>query len=251
VDRVLIGLLEHGCTDFIRVGSRRRIAKELLRYSLSASSSIESQARSRADAARECHAMLADRQLSREHRALVQAELNAVSRPDVLRRRMEQIASAPIVGVTCASVASPALQLAGSQFGIVLLDEATQMPEPLALLPLSLGCRHLVCAYIVGLCVHVCVSVYMRVCVYERYGPLVWRCVHEQMRMRERERVCVYTHPTTILRQHVGTNVCGCTPTGGYLQACIYVCVCVCVCGVGYMCLTRFCIVPATLDVLR
>ena len=51
------------------------------------------------------------------------------------------------MGVTCCSVALPALD--GATFEVVVLDEASQMIEPLSLLPLvRASCRYVTCTAI-------------------------------------------------------------------------------------------------------
>ena len=57
------------------------------------------------------------------------------------RVRQQRLTTAAVVGVTCCSAALPALD--GATFEVVVLDEASQMIEPLSLLPLvRAGCRH-------------------------------------------------------------------------------------------------------------
>ena len=57
------------------------------------------------------------------------------------RRRRKALKTAAVVGVTCCSAGLPVLD--GMQFDVVVLDEASQMVEPLSLLPLlRCACRH-------------------------------------------------------------------------------------------------------------
>ncbi len=53
------------------------------------------------------------------------------------RQRRKRLKSAAVVGVTCCSAGLPALE--GHSFDVVLLDEASQMVEPLTLNPLTLN----------------------------------------------------------------------------------------------------------------
>ena len=56
------------------------------------------------------------------------------------KARQQKLGTAAVVGVTCCSAVLPALD--GSAFEVVVLDEASQMVEPLSLLPLvRAGCR--------------------------------------------------------------------------------------------------------------
>ena len=56
------------------------------------------------------------------------------------RARRQRLTTAAVVGVTCCSAALPALD--GATFEVVVLDEASQMIEPLSLLPLvRASCR--------------------------------------------------------------------------------------------------------------
>lgn len=51
------------------------------------------------------------------------------------RQRRKRLKSAAVVGVTCCSAGLPVLE--GHSFDVVLLDEASQMVEPLTLNPLT------------------------------------------------------------------------------------------------------------------
>lgn len=58
------------------------------------------------------------------------------------RARQQRLKTAAVVGVTCCSAALPALD--GAAFEVVVLDEASQMIEPLSLLPLvRASCRYI------------------------------------------------------------------------------------------------------------
>ena len=51
------------------------------------------------------------------------------------KRRAGLLKSVPVVGVTCCSVNLPAFD--GQAFDVVVLDECSQIVEPLSLLPLA------------------------------------------------------------------------------------------------------------------
>ncbi|KAL4457552.1 hypothetical protein ABPG75_012417 [Micractinium tetrahymenae] len=127
VDRVLLGLLESGCTDFLRVGPLRRVSRRLLGQSLHASES-----RATATAAAELREMLKEAG-SPEEKAVIQAELAAAER-GADRQRKRLLKTVPVVGVTCCSSLLSALD--GQQFDVVILDECSQMVEPLSAVPL-------------------------------------------------------------------------------------------------------------------
>jgi len=56
------------------------------------------------------------------------------------RARQRRLGSAAVVGVTCCSASLPAMD--GIAFDVAVLDEASQLVEPLSMLPLArAGCR--------------------------------------------------------------------------------------------------------------
>ncbi|XP_069782301.1 5'-3' DNA helicase ZGRF1-like isoform X2 [Narcine bancroftii] len=130
VDRVLLGLLELGFDKFIRVGSIRKIAKPILPYSLHAGSDSEE---------------------LRELQALIKDDLTPVEKMHV-RRSIEQhklgrnramLKEVRVVGATCA--ACPFRCLNNLSFPLVLLDECSQITEPMSLLPIArFGCEKLI-----------------------------------------------------------------------------------------------------------
>eukprot|EP00049_Salpingoeca_infusionum_P022730 m.8426 g.8426 ORF g.8426 m.8426 type:complete len:1362 (-) comp5355_c0_seq1:4791-8876(-) len=124
VDRILLNLLDLGCTDFVRVGSAKKIAKSVLPYSTHGSASADK--REIAD----LKDMLKDG-LSSSERQDVLKTIEMLKRGDN-RQRLEH---AQVVGVTCAASNFPCLD--GIQFPVVLLDECCQMSEPSALLPVA------------------------------------------------------------------------------------------------------------------
>lgn len=125
VDRVLLCLLSLGHDQFVRVGSVRKIAKPVLPYCVQTGAG-------------------ADRQDLRDLQDMLQAnDLDAADRTDI-RRAMERIqtgeykrllAQARVVGTTCAATLFPCLDALA--FPVLLLDECSQMTEPLSLLPIA------------------------------------------------------------------------------------------------------------------
>ena len=148
VDRVLLGLQKSGRTDFTRVGALRKIAKQLLPHVLPHAS--------RGDAIeatiQELQTMLQPQPQpqfssygrgyndsdvsggasSPEERAAVAAAL-AQARDD--KAFVQRLQNARVYGTTCAASVFPVL--APLTFHIVILDEASQMVEPVSLLPLA------------------------------------------------------------------------------------------------------------------
>ncbi|NWH68962.1 ZGRF1 protein, partial [Geococcyx californianus] len=124
VDRILLGLLDLGFEDFIRVGSIRKITKAILPHSLHAGSGNENE------------------QL-KELLALMKEDLTPVEKIYV-RKSIEQhklgtnktiLQQVKVVGVTCA--ACPFSCLNTLKFPVVMLDECSQMTEPASLLPIA------------------------------------------------------------------------------------------------------------------
>ncbi|KAJ7369746.1 Protein zgrf1 [Desmophyllum pertusum] len=131
VDRILLGLLELGFEEFVRVGSIRKIAKPVLPYSV--------------------HSTGNDSQELKELQSLLKTELTPSERTHV-RKGIEQhklgenkrkLSQVRVVGVTCAACVFPCLHKL--KFPVLLLDECSQMTEPASLLPMArFECRKLV-----------------------------------------------------------------------------------------------------------
>ncbi|NWX67953.1 ZGRF1 protein, partial [Alca torda] len=124
VDRILLGLLDLGFEDFIRVGSIRKITKAILPYSLHAGSGNENE------------------QL-KELLALMKEDLTPVEKIYV-RKSIEQhklgtnkaiLQQVKVIGATCAACPFPCLNTL--KFPVVMLDECSQMTEPASLLPIA------------------------------------------------------------------------------------------------------------------
>ncbi|XP_075607076.1 5'-3' DNA helicase ZGRF1 isoform X2 [Balearica regulorum gibbericeps] len=124
VDRILLGLLDLGFENFIRVGSIRKITKAILPYSLHAGSGNENE------------------QL-KELLALMKEDLTPVEKIYV-KKSIEQhklgtnktiLQQVKVVGATCAACPFPCLNTL--KFPVVMLDECSQMTEPASLLPIA------------------------------------------------------------------------------------------------------------------
>lgn len=124
VDRVLLGLLDAGFSDFVRVGALRRMHPRLLARSLHCSEGRGG------GALRELEGMLHERGGVEGGRRLVEAELGEVRRRGEAAR-LEVAKAAPVLGATCCSALRPALD--GQTLQVLVLDESSQMVEPLSL----------------------------------------------------------------------------------------------------------------------
>ncbi|KAJ7515544.1 hypothetical protein O6H91_22G017200 [Diphasiastrum complanatum] len=119
VDRILTGLLKHGFTNFLRVGSLKMIAKNILPYSLQVACKGDDD-----EMGPGIHTQQTDEKLKEQ------------------KKRLNMVR---VVGVTCFSTTKAVFE--GSRFKVCLLDECSQIPEPLSLLPLcGFGCEKLVAA---------------------------------------------------------------------------------------------------------
>jgi len=131
VDRVLTQLVQEGFTSLIRVGSRKKIAKELFPFTLHGLGSDE-------DDVLELKDMLRMARTKAEADS-IREEIRIVSEGQLGRRR-ELIETVRVVGATCAACTFPVLQ--GCKFRLCILDECSQMVEPLSLLALGkFGCE--------------------------------------------------------------------------------------------------------------
>ncbi|KAK9800288.1 hypothetical protein WJX73_004434 [Symbiochloris irregularis] len=140
VDRVLVGLLDRGFTDLLRVGPLRRIDRRLLAHSLHATQVTKGPS----EAVSELQAMLQEA-ISPSDTASIQAELDKMKQ-GAEQRRKQLLKTVRVVGLTCCSAMLPVMN--GLSFDTVVLDECSQITEPLSIVPLvrSSTCRHLLIA---------------------------------------------------------------------------------------------------------
>ncbi|NXI55502.1 ZGRF1 protein, partial [Chloroceryle aenea] len=124
VDRILLGLLDLGFEDFIRVGSIRKITKAILPHSLHAGSGSES------EQLKELLALLKE-DLTPAEKIYVRKsiELHKLGTNKTILQQVK------VVGVTCAACPFPCLN--SLKFPVVMLDECSQMTEPASLLPIA------------------------------------------------------------------------------------------------------------------
>ena len=121
VDRILKGLLELGFDDFVRVGSFRKIAKTILPYSLHTTNQDVT----------DLKLMLKHGDLNKNEQRDVKASLGAVKNGS----NLQKIQDCSIVGATL--MASMFQCLDKIEFPIIIIDECSQMTEPLTCIPLS------------------------------------------------------------------------------------------------------------------
>eukprot|EP01133_Synstelium_polycarpum_P017021 gene17021-20275_t len=132
VDRILIGLLQFGFTEFNRIGSVKKIAKPILPYTLHGSGRGGG-SNDDAEALRELEFMLKKEALSDDEKKIINQTIDSIKSGKMSNRRKE-FKQCRVVGATCAS--SLFSILSDQEFPIVFLDECSQMQEPLSLLPM-------------------------------------------------------------------------------------------------------------------
>eukprot|EP00698_Gefionella_okellyi_P025136 TRINITY_DN908_c0_g1_i13.p1 TRINITY_DN908_c0_g1~~TRINITY_DN908_c0_g1_i13.p1 ORF type:complete len:1112 (-),score=206.45 TRINITY_DN908_c0_g1_i13:2216-5551(-) len=136
VDRILQGLIAEK-VNFVRVGSLKKIAKSVLPFVISARKSAN-----KSDELKELQEMLQSEDMPPDERAAVQRAIDDVNTGRA-KARERQLKTTRVVGVTCAASRFPILD--GNTFPIVILDEASQMVEPMSLFPLRrFSCSRLV-----------------------------------------------------------------------------------------------------------
>jgi hypothetical protein len=135
VDRILSILVSMGpvsCLPVIaRVGCVLKIDKQLRPYLLSTKDHKPSLLRDIAVAAKQTN----NQSPGEGDDTVLQELLAQVKQPDFAVQQKQLLKLADVVGVTCASAGSPVL--CGKSFQLCILDEASQMTEPLSLLPLA------------------------------------------------------------------------------------------------------------------
>ncbi|KJE93823.1 hypothetical protein, variant 1 [Capsaspora owczarzaki ATCC 30864] len=133
VDRIMHGLLGLGYSDFVRVGSVKKIAKTVLPYSANMSKRSDEQDLT------DLEHMLRTEALSPDEIQAVRttiADIKSGTRPT-------KLVKSRVVGVTCAAATFPCLD--GMSFPFIVLDECSQMTEASSLVPISrFGCKRLI-----------------------------------------------------------------------------------------------------------
>mmetsp|Transcript_11360 Transcript_11360/g.34764 ORF Transcript_11360/g.34764 Transcript_11360/m.34764 type:complete len:606 (-) Transcript_11360:60-1877(-) len=124
VDNILRGLIAQGFERFARVGSAKRIHPSLFPYTCLGGGNLEE--------SKQLESLIRSGDGSVEEIESYKALLREL-RDGNMEKLLE---SAAVVGSTCASVESAALSSLKGTFDVVIIDEASQMIEPLTFVPL-------------------------------------------------------------------------------------------------------------------
>eukprot|EP01028_Stygiella_incarcerata_P006999 TRINITY_DN28518_c0_g1_i3.p1 TRINITY_DN28518_c0_g1~~TRINITY_DN28518_c0_g1_i3.p1 ORF type:complete len:678 (+),score=175.00 TRINITY_DN28518_c0_g1_i3:1051-3084(+) len=127
VDNILLRLLESGFTSFSRVGSRKKIARKILRFTLGAEKETQSDV-----AIKELKEILQEHDVSMEERKSIEESIQDLQ-TGKLKELRDRVKTLPIVAATFAATCFPVLD--DCSFDIVVMDEATQSLEPMCLVP--------------------------------------------------------------------------------------------------------------------
>lgn len=129
VDRILLGLLELGFDQFVRIGSVRRINKKILPY---AQHQNDTDGDDDNDTVMQLKSMLNDRNITAQDRDDITAAIQL--REQRISNKSSETADCCVLGATIASTAFNSLR--GRTFDIIILDECSQVTEPSALVPI-------------------------------------------------------------------------------------------------------------------
>ncbi|KAF9351439.1 hypothetical protein BGX26_010565, partial [Mortierella sp. AD094] len=124
VDRILMALLDLNYTKFVRVGSLKKVARRVLPYTAQSNTSRTG------EDIKELQSILDDDSLSIKERQYVKIAMKKFQK---LENR-GIVEGANVVGATC--IASTFEVLDDATFPIVILDEASQLLEPMSLIPI-------------------------------------------------------------------------------------------------------------------
>ena len=139
VDNILLGLLDKGYDDFIRIGCLPRIAKPILVRTLKETVGNEDKVDD--ESLKDLNEMLTRTRDTKEL-AQIRAAI-AECKAGKMREKKKALGVTQVVGVTCASTRQETLQ--GQKFGFLILDECSQFIEPLSFLPIArFSCRVLI-----------------------------------------------------------------------------------------------------------
>ena len=125
VDHVLNGLVAKGFDDLARIGSVKKIDPKLLKYT------VHSKSDSKKEIVKELKDMI--RTASPRDKLLYEEELRKLQN-DTQSKITAKLSAAKVVGVTCHSSINS--QLDKREFHVVILDECSQIIEPLSMLPI-------------------------------------------------------------------------------------------------------------------
>ena len=133
VDRIIQTLLRLGYDQFIRIGSIKKIAKNLLPYTAKARATSNEELK-------ELEAMLEDAQNSEEDQDHIATAIQRFRKAD---NTLQTVQAAQVVGTTFMSSSFDVFE--HLQFPLCLVDESSQLMEPLTIVPLTrFMCQRLV-----------------------------------------------------------------------------------------------------------
>ena len=145
VDGLLSSLLHRGYSWFMRVGSTKKIAQNILRYTVFESGGGKGIEEQHKHMQAEVKAKLDEAVKAGEDEAAIRELRDVLAEMDKEkgRDRKRRLMSQRVVGVTCAASTFDVLD--GSVFPLVFLDESSQMIEPASLVPLArFHCQRLI-----------------------------------------------------------------------------------------------------------
>ena len=125
VDHVLNGLIAKGFDDLGRIGSVKKIDPKLLKYT------VHSKSDSKKEITRELMEMI--KVASPADRAFYEEELKFVQNK-AKSKNVDKLSAAKVIGVTCHSSTNALMD--NRKFDLIILDECSQMIEPLSMLPI-------------------------------------------------------------------------------------------------------------------
>jgi hypothetical protein len=125
VDHVLNGLVARGFEDLTRIGSVKKIDPKLLKYT------AHSKTESKKDIVRELKDMI--KGASPRDKMFYQEELRTLQN-DAKSKNITKLNSSKVVGVTCHSSINALLDK--QEFYVAILDECSQIIEPLGMMPI-------------------------------------------------------------------------------------------------------------------
>ncbi|GJJ76966.1 hypothetical protein EMPS_09325 [Entomortierella parvispora] len=123
VDRILMALLDLNYTNFVRVGSLKKVAKRVLPFTAQSNTG-------RGEDIKELQSILDDDSISIAERRYVKEAMKRFTK----HQNRGIVEGADVVGATCN--ASTFEVLDDTTFPIVILDEASQLLEPMSLIPI-------------------------------------------------------------------------------------------------------------------
>lgn len=127
VDNILQLLLIKGFDRFVRVGSLKRIQRSILPYSVQSKTRVE-------DDIRELRSMYEDSDVSDSDIQLIDSTIKRFQSNDPHYSTSAILNRTHVVGATCLASSFPCLD--GIAFSVVILDEVSQLTEPMSMLPI-------------------------------------------------------------------------------------------------------------------